>query len=97
MKIITADNNGTGHFGGDNAPSEDATPDRNLTGKWTLLVLFALIIYEPLQRHNTSTRTNISSANCFRWGLETKPDILVPPLLLRRHLLSTYPSHIFCG
>jgi hypothetical protein len=38
MEIVTADDNGTGHFGGNNAPCKDATTDRNFAGKWTLLV-----------------------------------------------------------
>jgi hypothetical protein len=38
MEVVTADNDGTGHLGGDNTPREDATTNGHLTGKWTLFI-----------------------------------------------------------
>ena len=38
MEVVTADDDSARHLGGDNTPSEDATTDGNLTGKWTFLI-----------------------------------------------------------
>ena len=38
MKVVTPDNNSTGHLGGDNTPCEDTATDGNLTGEWTLFI-----------------------------------------------------------
>ena len=38
MEVVTADDNGARHLGGDNTPGEDTTTDGNLTGERTFLV-----------------------------------------------------------
>jgi hypothetical protein len=99
MEVVTADDNSAGHLGGDNTPCEDAATDGNLTGKRTFLVCIHTY-HHPLRVIQTkpkSTRTDISSAYRFGGCLESEAHILIPALLLRRHLLSTCPSQTFCS
>ena len=38
MKVVSANNNGSGHLGGNNHSSEDSTTDGNIASEWALLV-----------------------------------------------------------
>lgn len=38
VKVVTADDDGPGHLGGDNSASENATANGDLASKWALLV-----------------------------------------------------------
>jgi hypothetical protein len=55
------------------------------------------IVSRLLSRYKLDTRTNVGSVNRLCGRLVSKSHILIPPLLLCRHLLSAYPSHLSCG
>jgi hypothetical protein len=55
------------------------------------------IVYRLLSRYKLDTRTNVSSVNRLCGCLVSKSHILIPPPLLCRYFLSTYPSHLSCG
>jgi hypothetical protein len=38
MKIVSSDDDGTGHFCGNDLAGQNATPDRDITSEWAFLV-----------------------------------------------------------
>lgn len=88
MEVVTADDEGTGHFRRNDTASQNAATDGDIADERALLVCkgeHARVSRKTWSKEG-SARTNVSTANSLCRGLEAQTNILVPPLILSSHL-----------
>ena len=92
VEVVPADDDGAGHLRGHDTACQDATADGNFTSEGAFLIYrpqaSTLPIKHPRPCAISRKRTNVGAANGIRGRLEAQADILVPPLIFGRDLLS---------
>lgn len=88
MEVVPSDDDGVGHLGGLYDSGKDSASDRDFTGEGALLVCtsskpgipVSLLPISKYHSRGNAGLTDVSSVDGLGRGLETKTDILVPPL-----------------
>lgn len=88
VKVVPTNDDSASHLRRDDTAGQDATTDGNIPSERALLVWKQRFASARRVVEEPERRTNVGTLNRLSGGLESKTNVLVPPLLLGGYLLT---------